>query len=489
MGHPTYRVWKNEAGMNGKLVDRLWYRPNGDTGLARSLDGSVRGLVIGWLRLSVAALMVAGLFAILVAFARSLAAQGFVGEEYFKVSLVGHVTFSLTVWSLSFAGVLWTLAAARTSTPSSLAVGWISLWLSSAGAVLMAGATAVGWGNPLLVDYVPTLEHPVFAVGLGVFFLGTGLCAVNFLVALRHRIVSSPVDVKALGAGAVAYLSAMLVLVLAFGVEGGMDWPTATWGTGHLLQVTNSATMAAAWIILLGGELPKRARTVLSWAVLFYLLPVISVPLFYLLPGPLRMGPVGTITWTGLTVPTFGVWLVVGVAMVRRRRSPSPRLVPLFVSMLLFAVGGYAALMGLEGDSKITAHYHGTVGAVTVALMGIAYCLLPDLKIRLWMPSLARFQPLLYGGGLLLLIAGLFWASNYGGQRKAFEAFAQNSSILGPMGLFGLGALLTVVGGLTFVLGVGVSLLAKGLTPLQAPSSDSDTLQEDRQRIRSEQLR
>jgi len=57
------------------------------------------------------------------------------------------------------------------------------------------------------------------------------------------------------------------------------------------------------------------------------------------------------------------------------------------------------------------------------------------------------------------------------------------------MGLFGLGALLTVVGGLTFVLGVGVSLLAKGLTPLQAPSSDSDTLQEDRQRIRSEQLR
>ncbi|MDP6421164.1 MAG: hypothetical protein QF672_07515, partial [SAR202 cluster bacterium] len=113
----------------------------------------------------------------------------------------------------------------------------------------------------------------------------------------------------------------------------------------------------------------------------------------------------------------------------------------------------------------------------TVAFMGVAYWLLPSLKLKLCLPRLARLQPLLYGGGLLMLIAGLFWASNYGGQRKASEAFAQHSNVVGPMGLFGLGALLAVAGGVSFVLGMGVSLLTGAPKPSPAPSETSEAFQ------------
>ena len=75
------------------------------------MPGATRRLLTAWLGLSLGSLVVAGLFAVLVALARTPAVQ-LLGSaaDRFHFALVGHVTFALTVWFIAFAGALWTYA-------------------------------------------------------------------------------------------------------------------------------------------------------------------------------------------------------------------------------------------------------------------------------------------------------------------------------------------------------------------------------------------
>jgi heme/copper-type cytochrome/quinol oxidase subunit 1 len=109
---------------------------------------------------------------------------------------------------------------------------------------------------------------------------------------------------------------------------------------------------------------------------------------------------------------------------------------------------------------RIPAHYHGSIVGVTIAMMGLAYWLLPRLGFAAPMPRLATWQTYLYGGGQLLHIAGLVWSGGYGVQRKVADgALAERSleQVLG-MGLMGAGGLIAIVGGMLFVVVVAIAV-------------------------------
>ena len=86
--------------------------------------------------------------------------------------------------------------------------------------------------------------------------------------------------------------------------------------------------------------------------------------------------------------------------------------------------------------------------------MGLAYYLLPRLGYGPLPARTAFWQPILYGGGQLLHITGLAWTGGYGVQRKT-AGVAQGVDRLGEvlgMGLMGFGGLVSVIGGLLFLL-------------------------------------
>jgi len=64
------------------------------------------------------------------------------------------------------------------------------------------------------------------------------------------------------------------------------------------------------------------------------------------------------------------------------------------------------------------------------------------------------WQPLIYGGGQFLHIAGLVWSGGYGVQRKVAgaEQVLRTPSEVAGMALMGLGGLVAVAGGLLFAL-------------------------------------
>ena len=91
---------------------------------------------------------------------------------------------------------------------------------------------------------------------------------------------------------------------------------------------------------------------------------------------------------------------------------------------------------------------------------GLAYYLLPRLGFGPLPPRMAFWQPLIYGGGQLLHIAGLAWSGGYGVQRKT-AGLAQGADRLGEiaaMGLMGLGGLVSIIGGLLFLVAAYLSI-------------------------------
>jgi hypothetical protein len=73
---------------------------------------------------------------------------------------------------------------------------------------------------------------------------------------------------------------------------------------------------------------------------------------------------------------------------------------------------------------------------------------------------MAFWQPYIYGGGQLMHIIGLAWSGGYGVQRKT-AGVAQGVDRLGEiagMGLMGLGGLVSVIGGLLFLVVAFVSI-------------------------------
>jgi cytochrome c oxidase subunit 1 len=440
---------------------------------ALSAEPAVR-LASAWLLLGVAALAIAGVFAILLVLARAPGMGAlFPTQDFFRTALVVHVDQSVLIWFLAFAGAMWNLA---TFAPSRIgAVRASAFLLAALGCVVTAAAPFLGAGGPLLNNYVPVLQHPLFHTGLALFGAGVllqALVAVGTAAAGGRVALARPVDLAVLTA-ALATLAAIAALAWTWPQlgrwQGQAYFEFLFWGGGHVLQFAYTQLMLGAWLILaaaIGVPLGLRPRG-LGSLVLLGALPLLAVPLIYLQypadAAETRLAFTRLMQWgNGLAAIPIGVLVVVGLVRQRGTRAPDQRPLrnALGTSLLLFAVGGLigGAISGF--NTIIPAHYHGSIVGVTLALMGLTYHLLPRLQLGTPPPRLAAVQPLIYAAGQLLHVGGLAVSGAMGIQRKTAGA-AQALDSLGAkaaMGVMGLGGLLAVIGGILFVVAVIVAL-------------------------------
>lgn len=458
-----------QAGIN-EGEDMIGEGKHGRT-FALSMPSAVsRKLASGWLWLGIASLLGAGVFAILLVLSRTPYIQDiFPWVDFFRTALVVHVDLSVLLWFLAFAGVLWSL----NSSSKFIGFGWLSLVLAASGAVMIVLSPFVDVGNPLMSNYVPVLQSSFFFSGLIVF--GTGIA----VLVLRSLIAIPSADLWHGGEGAIriglyaASISALIALA-AFGwsyimIPHALDSTThyydlLFWGGGHVLQFTYSLLMLAGWLWLAnacGAKIPLTPR-VASILLVLGLLPVLYVPIIYQSFVGLKGDYMGNymeqftqlmkIGGSFAPVP-LGLAVIYGIMVGGRTAATNPQRAALLSSMFLFAVGGGISLMIRDSNTIITAHYHGTGGAISLAFMGLTFHLLPRLGYREPDLKWASLQPYVYGTGQLFHILGLLWSGGYGVQRKVAGAaqglhgFAQ----MAGMGLMGLGGLIAVVGGIMFL--------------------------------------
>ena len=426
-------------------------------------DDNACRLVTGWLSLGLAALVVGGLYTVLIVLSRTPFFQEIVPwVDFFKTALVVHVNLTVLVWFLAFAGVLWNY------TPSTRCrrCGWLALALCAAGMAVIIIAPFTGDGRPLMNNYVPVLQNPVFFAGLILF--GCGF----LLQVLRACLTAFDTDNQSSGetslrfglfVAVVASLFAIAALILSwFGIDPGFEglafYDRLFWGSGHIIQFSHTQLLLVAWLWLAtvsGARLRISPRAVLLLFILG-LQPVLAAPVIYIVfdvsSGDHLFWFIQLMKYGG-AIAAVPIGLAALLAVIERRRAApgfEAERSALVFSLLLFGVGGGIGFMISGSTVTVPAHYHGSIVGITIAFMGLTYHLLPRLGFGKVEGRAARWQPGIYGIGQLMHIIGLAWSGGYEVARKSTAAERGIEQIAG-MGLMGFGGLVSIIGGVMFL--------------------------------------
>ncbi|NVB82565.1 MAG: hypothetical protein HOV81_29565 [Kofleriaceae bacterium] len=413
-----------------------------------------------WFALAIVALAGAGMLASVLVLTRvpGVASALDLDPALATRSLVVHVNLATGVW---FFAVLAGLAClAETFGPS----GEGPVTVAVIGVVVFLAA-AVSPAAAVLSDYVPVLDHPAFFVGLATFAAGVAFDVVRPRAFTSDRWLPREVRYGVRAAGYV-FVIAMATTAAAYLCRDPTATPAARyqhlfWGGGHVLQFAATAAMVATWLFLFRNAVgvPALAST-------------ITAIVFALLVAPAMLGPILVLTrqspaaFTSLMevgiFPAVVLVVVAGASTARRHGRPSDLhwpVQPIAERGLIVGVGmtllGFALGAAIRGDTTLTpAHYHISIGAVTVSFMTTLLVLLPRFGAPLSHPRLAMWQPVLYGGGQTVFALGLaiagFWGSS---GRKLYDASQHVMASAERIGwiVAGLGGLLAFAGGIAFI--------------------------------------
>lgn len=468
--------------------------------VTQSLNKDTGRLIFSWLFYAVSSLIFAGIFAFLVAMARTPLIQDILpGKDYIHVALVGHVILSVVIWFLAFQGVLWILSSTELLNTQifNKTTGWVGFWFSVAGTICIIVTAIFGLGTPLFINYIPVLTHPFFYAGLMLLTIGIFITLINtFLTIWRAWRVRTYTDrFPLITFGMTMSGMSVFFAVICFGLsyyfqilaphsKETLDFETLFWGGGHILQFANTIAMVTVWIFLTNlifKTIPIKDGYGKALYI-FYLFFVLPSPFLYFIYDTTtqeyrdaftRLMQYGLGPSTGLftiallvTIKSKGSEniskeLIGFISKIKGLPWKDPAFSSLVISMIVFTLGGIISLTIYGSDTRIPSHYHGVIGGVTLAFMGLTNHILSVLKKDIYSKKIATLQPYIYGIGQTLFVIGMFLAGAHGVQRKTFGS-AQNlddiSKIIG-MSIVGLGGLIAIIGGIMFVTNSILSLI------------------------------
>jgi len=422
-------------------------------------SGTPVALARAWLWLGLMALIGSGLLAMLLVFSRTPGIQDvFPLKDLFRAALVVHVDLSVAVWFMAFAAVIWSAVGG-----AGLAwMGWAGFGLAALGTAVMTVSPFFPGAEPVLNNYIPVLQQPVFFASLWICGAGFSLAVLRALITTWPRhFARSPFQVGTF-LSAVAAFFALSAFFWSWWmvprIEEKIYYEVLFWGGGHTLQFQHALLMVIAWLWVAGalGRPSPASPRALSALFCVAALPLLAVPAIYL------MVPAGSLPHMELFAslmkwghPYMGPLLLLGALSLWgvRKVDAHPAKSAFVASFALFALGGVLGYMIQGANVVIPAHYHGSTVGVTLAFMGLAYVLLPQLGFRLAEGRMAVWQPYVYGAGQLVHVLGLAWSGGYGVQRKVAGAEQLLTTLpqkIG-MGMMGLGGVIAVIGGLMFV--------------------------------------
>ena len=446
------------------MINSIDYRPNKTTW----------NLLFSWITFAICALMAAGIFAFLVVMARTPYIYNlFPGTDYVRVALVGHVIHAFVIWFLAFMGVLWTFTSTvilkqQVNYPF---LAWIGFILSAGGTATIALTAFTGTGKPQFINYIPLLDHPAFYMGLATLMIGMTITVVSTLLNIKRAITSKsygnrfPLLATGMAIAGIAVLVAFICFGLSFILQKRpFNMELIFWGGGHILQFANTISMVTAWLFLsylIYKEFPINEKFA-RFLFLIYLLFILPAPFIYFLYPVKTNAHVHAFTFlmeSGLGPSTliFAIFILYRV-LAMKKGSPLPwsriEFSSLMFSMGLFGLGGLIAFTVYGYNTKTPSHYHGVIGGVTLAFMGLAGHIISYLKGKQWEGKISSYFPYAYGLGQALFVIGMFWAGEHGVARKTFGAGQNlNTAIkIAGMAIVGLGGIIAIIGGILFII-------------------------------------
>ncbi len=422
-----------------------------------------------WFVLAVGSLVVAGCLSISVVIGRIPGVARFIDDPlFFKRCLVVHVDLALVVWFYAFIAGLNALVAGQRRAFAGTA-GFV---IAVSGVVAMMAGALMRGAQPVLANYVPVIDHPLFLAGLGGFFVGTLVCLIESLGAVPRAFPGAPAGECATGlqASAVAFVLAGATWLatracLPDGLDPWTKFEFSAWGAGHVLQVANAAAMVAVWLWLLARA---TGRPVLGPRGALIAFGALVAP-HLVMPLLTARGALDTLYHTGATqlmrwgiFPVVSVMLVLGVRHLRRHGlaagEPLARLARagFLASAALTALGFILGACIRGSTTLVPAHYHASLGGVTVAFMTAAYLVCAGAArsgLAASTITSARRQLGVFGVGQTVFALGFGLGGLYGLGRKTYagEQHVRRVGEYVGLGVMGVGGLVATVAGVWFL--------------------------------------
>ena len=386
---------------------------------------------------------------------------------------------------------------------------WVAFWLMVAGSTLSEVMMWTGQADVLLSSYVPLRAHPLYYLGIILFAVGALITTIIFfgamVIAKREKTYIGSVPLVTYGA-----MTAAIIAVITLGHGAAIYIPTflwsmdlmsvdpqvyrmVWWALGHSSQQINVAAMVAIWYLLaaltVGGVVlnEKISRT----AFVLYVLFISMASAHHLLVDPgfssawkvmntsyfMYMAVLASLIH-GFTVPA-------GIELGQRLRGYTkgtfewlkkapwgdPGFSSLVLSVVVFGfIGGITGVtIGTEqiniivhNTLRVPGHFHSTVVSGTaVAFMGATYYLIPLVfrkQLRFW--KLAKIQPYLFAGGMVVFSMSMSFAGSFGVPRRHWDITFTNAPFdvqFSPtvdlmLGIMAIGGLAAAVGGGIYIL-------------------------------------
>ena len=389
-------------------------------------------------------------------------------------------------------------------------LAWVGFALMVIGALLTNYIILVGQGDVLMTSYVPLKAHPLFYLGMILVAVGTLIGIFIFFatiyIARRDRTYEGSMPLVTFGALCAAIIGVFTLIHGAAALIPTFTWavgwtpmPDAGWyrvtwwGLGHPAQQVNLCAMVAVWYFLASvttGAKPLN-ETVSRGAFVLYILFINLASAHHLLVDP------GLSASWKIWNTSYAMYLAVLASLIHGFTIPAsievaqrvkgfvkgifnwltsapwsdPGFSSVVLSMIIFGfIGGITGVtIGTEqiniiahNTLRVPGHFHATVvGGTTLAFMGLTYYVVPLIfQKEFYFKKLARIQPYLFGGGIVLLSIGMSFAGSYGVPRRHYDVDFSNALLPAGfdaaahfmLGIVGIGGVIAFLGRLLFLL-------------------------------------
>lgn len=431
-------------------------------------------LAKNWLLVGVTALALSGLIALLLVIGRTT--ELLTIKDVFHVALVVHVDLSVLVWFLAISGMLWQLGNPGNKIPFFRPA---SLVCFAGGALCMALSPFAGEGPVYFSNYIPILQNLTFILGLSLVFAGT-VIAILAMQLPWWRVapdgkLNTHVQAQRIGidSSAIIIIAALIAFVASYAelppeIIEEQRYELLFWGGGHILQFAYTQIAMIAWLWMAGalGAVPGISPV---WLGRLYMLGPVLCGLGLGAYVEYDVTDAGHREWftslmrygNGIAPGIIGILILARLLRTRTEKWQRAYASSLWMSLLMFIVGGALGWMIQGIDTTTPAHYHGSIVGLTIAFMGLAYLLLPEFGYApVAHTRLAFWQPIIYGVGQLMHVGGLAWAGGYGVMRKTPGVIEGGlSAATTAKYLIQWGGVFAILGGVLFVVVVVRSML------------------------------
>ncbi len=401
-----------------------------------------------WLFLSSLAIALAGLFSIIIVFARVPVLKEILPfADLFRTALVIHVDLSQIFWFMSAS-----IAISLSCFKALDTVDKTLKTLTISSMVLITISAFLG-GSPVLANYVPFIDgNFAFSLSIGLFlsviiiynsyFLSFAATRVNdeakLTCQLNHLIIL------------IAFVIMFLTIKMLYEqFPIGEFYEYLFWGFGHVLQYSYCFILIFCWLRLSNyqSSFPKTLKTIIIIHAVF----AVSAVVYFFNPEINSYKIFFTHHMKLLAIaPTFVIILIYFDQNNTSYRKSVFAQYYFSTSVILFLAGGFISLFIRDSNTIIPAHYHGSIVAITIAIMGFIVSQFEILKLIKPNLKIVKLIPLCYFSGQLMHISGLALSGGYGALRKSPDSIT-NLKAQFWMGIMGMGGLIAIISGLLFI--------------------------------------